>query len=619
MKNDNSTTTNQKNFELLLSQTSSELDRLELIFDFCRFNYNSYHELSLDNALKGLKICRKHDLRAEAAALKTYIAFYQWHNMQEVDLNELACSIVPDLIKYKLYREFGLAIIVLCLIEWAKGNHENAFNIVNKAFDDLKYKKHKDNALIRLHWALGVFYFDLGEIDQSLYHYNLSKAYVTPEEQDISLVSYVNLGIASVYKKQSKINAATEIITQVLKESKKKNIWMTEARGYFELGNIALIKGNKMKAYELINESYIVRKRFNAEPAMVTSLIALAEISLEVGDQNDAENLVQKAIILCNKQNLKPKLAKCFLLLSNIAASRNNFELSYKYLKSNQMLEKEIINIERNERNKYLQLNYKAKKAEKDNISQRIINSKLKDALDREKELNDLKSHFVATASHQFRTPLSIIKANTELFKLITKTSDFKLKPELVKASERIEKEIDRMVKLMDEILILGKINTGRSMELNLESVDIVLFCQNIINRFNELEKDNQRLILNTIGEAKKTILDKTLISHSMNNLITNALKYAPEGIIKVDLLFKQKTIDIKVSDQGIGIPEKEIPNLFQPFHRATNVRDISGTGLGLVIVKEYIETHGGKISVKSKLNEGTTFTITLPYSPKQK
>jgi len=613
-KHDPITITQQK-FETKLSETVSELDRLVLIIKFCQNNYNTIHKNSYKYALEGLKICAKHKLPTETAVLETYISFYQWHNMEEVSLNKLANTTIPKLLKNRFYREFGLAVIILCLTEWAKGNQENAFNIINKALDDLKYKKNKKSAIIRLHWALGVFYFDLDEIGQSKHHFNLSSQY-SKNETDLSLILYVKLGLAGIYKKESRIQKTTKLLNEILETSVKENIWMTEARCYFELGNIQLLIGNKLKAYEMINESYIVRKKNNAEPAMVTSLISLAEISLDVADYNDAENLLQKAVIICNQQKLKPKLAKTYLILAKIEEARNNFKLSYNYLKKNQALEKEISKSEKDERNKFLKLNYKAKKAQKESRSQKLINSKLEESLTKEKELNELKSHFVATASHQFRTPLAIIKSNTELFKLITKNSDLKLKPELEKASARIEKEIERMVNLMDDILILGKINAGRSLDLDLEATDIIEFCQNITYSFNNLLKEKEKISFTYSGKAKKIIIDQPLIGHALNNLISNAIKYSPAGNVILDVLFENKTIIIKIADTGIGIPKQEIPDLFQPFHRATNVGAISGTGLGLVIVKEYIELHGGEITVKSVLNKGSTFTIILPYSP---
>jgi PAS domain S-box-containing protein len=238
----------------------------------------------------------------------------------------------------------------------------------------------------------------------------------------------------------------------------------------------------------------------------------------------------------------------------------------------------------------------------------------LKLSLEKEKELGELKSRFVATASHQFRTPMSVIQSNAELFKLITKNSDVEIRSKLDRVSNRIQTEIKRMVNLMDDILILGKINAGTSMYLEYESVNIVDLCQKLIDGFKDVTSEKRKIKLEVSGKEKKISLDKNLIGHALNNLISNALKYSTDADPCIAIKFEKEKLILNIIDGGIGIPEEEIPNLFQPFHRAKNVGDIPGTGLGLAIVKEYIEIHGGEISVESKLNNGTTFTISLPY-----
>lgn len=238
----------------------------------------------------------------------------------------------------------------------------------------------------------------------------------------------------------------------------------------------------------------------------------------------------------------------------------------------------------------------------------------LKLALEKEKELGELKSRFVATASHQFRTPMAVIQSNAELFKLITKNSDEEIRAKLDRVSNRIQTEIKRMVNLMDDILILGKINAGTSMKLEYEDTDIVGFCQSLIDGFKDVSSEERKINIEVSGEQKHVAIDTNLMSHALNNLLSNALKYSKEKDPQITIKFEKKNLILNVIDWGIGIPEDEIPNLFQPFHRANNVGDIPGTGLGLAIVKEYIDMHKGEISVESTINEGTNFCVSIPY-----
>ena len=238
---------------------------------------------------------------------------------------------------------------------------------------------------------------------------------------------------------------------------------------------------------------------------------------------------------------------------------------------------------------------------------------KLKEALAKEKELGELKSRFVSTASHQFRTPLAIIKSNSELLDMIAEQSNLSLRPKLTKATGRIQSEITRMTDLMDDVLILGKI-TSKSMTVDKQPCDLTKLCMQLALQFNSLQQDGRKVDFTFVGESRLIELDTKLISHALGNLLSNAFKYSQEGNPGLRLNYGKSSINITISDLGIGIPENELGNLFQPFHRAENVKDIAGTGLGLAIVKDYIEMNEGRIKVKSRLGIGTEFELCFGY-----
>ncbi len=232
-------------------------------------------------------------------------------------------------------------------------------------------------------------------------------------------------------------------------------------------------------------------------------------------------------------------------------------------------------------------------------------------SLQKEKELGDMKSRFVSIASHQFRTPLAIIQSNAELIKIILKSQSLEVSDRLSASTARIDREISRMTNLMNEVLIFGKVSSGQ-MELKRDLIDITGLCEKLVDRYNEIQPDDRKMTVRFIGDRREVSIDKGMIRHAIDNLISNAFKYSTETDPKFEISFLPKEVKITISDDGIGIPESEIENLFQPFHRADNVGDIAGTGLGLSIVKEYVELNGGTISVVSRENEGTKFTITL-------
>lgn len=246
-----------------------------------------------------------------------------------------------------------------------------------------------------------------------------------------------------------------------------------------------------------------------------------------------------------------------------------------------------------------------------DITQEKILQEELEEALMKEKELSKLKSHFVSTASHQFRTPLAIIQANSELLRLMTQNIESNQKSKLAIAVKRISTEIRRMTDLMNDVLILGRIS-DESTVANKYETDIVRLAEELIQQYDDLKTDERELRLEVKGNPKPIMVDTKMLRHAYSNLISNAIKYSDSEVL-CQIIFEPKEVVIKVSDKGIGIPDQDIPQLFQPFQRAGNTDGVQGTGLGLSIVKEYIELNGGTVDVTTKENEGSTFHITLP------
>lgn len=237
-------------------------------------------------------------------------------------------------------------------------------------------------------------------------------------------------------------------------------------------------------------------------------------------------------------------------------------------------------------------------------------------SLEKEKELSRLKSRFVSTASHQFRTPLSVIQSNIGILSMqmdsITENIDPKeFRPKFDKVYQRIKDQIERMTDLMNDVLILGKINAG-NISMRLNEYDLIEVCQSVLNSYSEINV-NYNMELKVEGKPRAIKLDKQLFEHALSNIVSNALKYSPDGTPPdVKIVYNGKKTSITIKDHGIGIPEEELVHLFDPFYRASNAKDYSGTGLGTSIAKEYVELIGGTIHVSSQLGKGTEFEIQL-------
>jgi signal transduction histidine kinase len=257
-----------------------------------------------------------------------------------------------------------------------------------------------------------------------------------------------------------------------------------------------------------------------------------------------------------------------------------------------------IVEMQENLENKNRDLNQKA--------------DELDYSLSKEKELGQLKTSFVSTASHQFRTPLAVIQSNTELLEMLA-TADKKQDPEKYKkVTSRITTAISKMTDLMDDVLSLGKLTSGNVSYVP-EDLVLVEFCEKLAEEFNVVQLDGRSIICSTKGEAYKVQLDPKLLTHSLTNLISNAFKYSVgKENPQLSIHFKPTEVVLSIKDYGLGIAEEEQLHLFEPFFRADNVTEIEGTGLGLSIAKEYVEINQGQISAKSTLGEGSCFEITF-------
>jgi signal transduction histidine kinase len=240
--------------------------------------------------------------------------------------------------------------------------------------------------------------------------------------------------------------------------------------------------------------------------------------------------------------------------------------------------------------------------------------AELSEALDKERQLNEIKSRFVSMASHEFRTPLSSVLSSASLIGKYTTTEQ---QPNRDKHVNRIKESVKHLNNLLEDFLSLGKLDEGK-VGAQYGSFQLSETIHDTIDEVRGMVRNGQEIKYEHSGD-NTVYSDRKLLKNILINLISNALKFSDEtAVVEVESNVKDDTAAIRVKDKGIGISEEDQEHLFSSFFRGKNALNIQGTGLGLHIVKRYTELIGGTIHLKSTLGEGTTVTVIIPINDNQ-
>ncbi|MCP2045546.1 ATP-binding protein [Pontibacter sp. HSC-36F09] len=249
---------------------------------------------------------------------------------------------------------------------------------------------------------------------------------------------------------------------------------------------------------------------------------------------------------------------------------------------------------------------------EKANRTLKKAQTEIYKALQKEKELHELKSRFVTIASHEFRTPLSTVLSSASL---ITKYKTAEDDEKRLKHVGRIKSAVHNLTNILNDFLSISRMEEGKINNVP-STFDLQGFSAEVVDEMQGFLKEGQRIDYRHEGTQQTVYLDKQLMRNVMINLLSNGSKYSGEdSTIWFTTSILRDVVMLEVRDEGIGIPDEDKTHLFTPFFRAQNVTNIQGTGLGLNIVKKYVEIMGGELCYESQLGHGTTFTITLPYT----
>lgn len=238
--------------------------------------------------------------------------------------------------------------------------------------------------------------------------------------------------------------------------------------------------------------------------------------------------------------------------------------------------------------------------------------------LEKDRECSQWQNRFFSMASHDFRTPLSTILASAQL---LENAKEELPKEKMLRNIQRIQASAKMMTQLLDDILTINRAETGQ-LKVNRKITNLAKVCQEIVENIQLREGINHQINFYHQGECHQAFIDEKIVITILRNLLSNAIKYSPQGgsiyfalICEAPADGKLEKVNIfRIIDRGIGIPFKDRKHLFEPFYRGKNVGLIPGSGLGLTVVKKYVDLHSGNITVESEIGVGTTFTVTIPF-----
>jgi hypothetical protein len=229
-----------------------------------------------------------------------------------------------------------------------------------------------------------------------------------------------------------------------------------------------------------------------------------------------------------------------------------------------------------------------------------------------ENQLNELSDYLIDLVIHELRTPLTVILSTSESLKRYRQRWTVEKQDESL---NRIQQAIQQITRLLDNVTIweqLGK----EQLILQSEWINLIALSEEILSNLRLIDEQNHELILSYQGNEQMIYLDRNILEYILNNLLLNGIKYSfPNSTVSLNIDYQENYLVLQVTDEGIGIPQTEQARIFEPFYRASNTNNIKGTGLGLTIVKEYVQLCGGEISVKTNSQAGTIFTVSLPLA----
>jgi PAS domain S-box-containing protein len=448
----------------------------------------------------------------------------------------------------------------------------------------------------------------------------------------VGVVCHEHVGSARQWalEEQNFAGSIADLVSMAIKAWERKQAEEALQKAHDELEIRAEERTTELRnANEQLRSEIVERQRAEERLRLFESVVVNANDAVLITEAEPIENIgprilyVNKAFTRTTGYSLEDVLGKTPRILQGARTQRAALDKIRAALKAWQPVRVELLNYRKDGSQFWVELNIAPVADEtgwythwisvQHEISERKrAEEEILKALEKEKELRELKSRFISMISHEFRTPLATILSSAELLEYYGHKSTETEKRDLF---QKIRTAIPRMTQLLNDVLATNKAEAGK-LEFKPHPLELEKFCRDLVKELQFNTGAKHQISLVSQCQGINACMDEKLLRHIFTNLLSNAIKYSSQGgIIYFEVACQKQMAIFQVKDEGIGIPPEDQTRLFEPFHRAKNVGNIPGTGLGLSIVKRLVELHEGRIMVASQVGFGTTFTVALPWN----
>lgn len=527
------------------------------------------------------------------------------------------------------------------------------------------YEKVNENTILDIYFNIGKIYFALQDNDNALKYYQKA-LYFADKNQEEAKIAKIYSGIGSVYFELKNFDASLEFFNNALKIAEKNNNKLGQALLLNNIGLVYKNKGDLPKALDFCKRSLAIKNEMNIKEDLFFPITSIAEIQLKLGNIDEALIYANKALDIAEKEDQLKFLRDSYFLLFEIKQRKGNYAESLIYYQRYVSARDSLTSEEIRKMIAELNIKYETEKKEtENNLLKRskqiqfflflvlsglilvllfiVINryrvkarsnkilKEMNDKIQRQhKELEDLiaqlkqkeeilveanatKDKFFSIIAHDLKNPLQAITLSSEI---LVNNITYMTNEQLLNLSNNIHKAGSHISNLLDNLLQWSRSQLGR-IEFKPTYVNLEKIIDDNINLLRENAFKKNIIIDKDLLGIEKVYGDQNMISTIIRNLLSNAIKFTPEnGIITISAEMGRDSIKISVRDNGIGIDKENINKLFRidTSFTTNGTSNESGTGLGLILCKEFVEKHKGKIWAESSEGKGTTFSFTLPY-----